>query len=152
MKTAALLLLLLLGALPCARAQAPAPAASPAPAPPAPALRSRLSDVVGALANEGFNLRDGSWAGKLESGKAHELPVHLFAGNQYWFCAALSPGEGKPRITLGDSSGAEVKAVSYSAPDIAAVGVTAPSTGRYVLSIRYPAPGAREFSLLYLYK
>jgi len=35
---------------------------------------------------------------------------------------------------------------------IAAAGVTAAATGRYVLEIKGPSPGTREFCLLYLFK
>lgn len=150
MKTAASFAFVLIGALACSHAQSPEAVAEAKP--PVAALRARLSDAVGALGNEGFKLRDGVWTGTLEAGKARELPVHLFAGNQYWFCAALSTDGGESHIVLRDPSGADVPTVPYAAPGIAAVGVTAPSTGRYILSINDPSPGAREFTLLYLYK
>lgn len=134
----------------------PAAAQEPAPSPvspaPAPTLRARLYDVAGALGNDGFKVRDGAWEGILEGGKTQRLPVNLFAGNQYWFCAATSaPGE-DPVIVLRDPEGRPVDTVSYRSEGIAAHGVTAPVTGLYTLELKGSSSGARDFCLLYLFK
>ena len=131
-------------------AQAPSP--SPTAAAPAPGLRPALYDLAGALAHEGFKTRDGAWSGVLQGGQPQRLALNLFAGNQYWFCAASSsPGE-SPLITLRDPSGKAVDLVPFKKDGVAAAGVTAGTTGRYVLEIGGSARGSREFCLLYLFK
>lgn len=142
-------ILLLCGAW-SAAAEKPAP--SPTPQAPVPTLRARLYDVAGALGNDGFKIRDGAWAGILEGGKTQRLPVNLFAGNQYWFCATTSaPGEDAV-IVLRDPTGQPVDTVSYRSEGIAAHGVTAPVTGLYTLELKGAYSGTRDFCLLYLFK
>jgi len=143
-------LLIFLAVLPGVFAQGPD--SSPSPAAPASALRPVLYDLAGALGNEGFKLRDGAWSGVLQGGKPQRLALNLFAGNQYWFCAASSaPGE-SPSITLRDPSGQAVELVPFKRDGVAAAGVTADATGRYVLEIEGSARGSREFCVLYLFK
>lgn len=131
-------------------AQGPDP--SPAAAEPAPDLRPALYELAGALGNEGFKVRDGAWSGVLQGGKPRRVALNLFAGNQYWFCAASSaPGE-SPSITLRDPSGQAVDLVPFKRDGVAAAGVTAAATGRYVLEIGGSTRGSREFCVLYLFK
>lgn len=118
----------------------------------APVLRPRLYDVAGALGNDGFKTRDGAWTGVLQGEKPRRLAVNLFAGNQYWFCAATSATGETPSLSLRDPSGRELETVSYAKDGVAAVGVTAPATGRYVVELAGSAAGSREFCLLYLFK
>jgi hypothetical protein len=130
-------------------AQEPQP--SPRPEPVVP-LRARLLDFGGALANEGFRLRDGFWSGRLEPGKPRRLAVNLFAGNQYWFCAATGAPEVRPVIALYDPQGEPVTGLVHHAEDVAAVGVTAGATGRYIIELATPRGAASEFCLIYLFK
>ncbi|MEX1045452.1 MAG: hypothetical protein WEC73_04925 [Chthoniobacterales bacterium] len=124
----------------------------PSPTPAAdPALRARLLDFGGALANEGFRLRDGFWAGRLESGKSKRLAVNLFAGNQYWFCAATGSAT-QPRVVLYDPQGAVVPVLAHEGEGLAAVGVTAAVTGRYIVEVAGARGPASDFCLLYLFK
>lgn len=131
-------------------------AQGPDPSPPAaeqpPSLRPALYDLAGALGNEGFKVRDGVWSGVLQGGKPQRLALNLFAGNQYWFCAASSaPGE-SPSIMLRDPSGQAVDLVPFKRDRVSAAGVTAGATGRYILEIGGSARGSREFCVLYLFK
>jgi len=124
----------------------------PSPTPAAdPALRARLLDFGGALANEGFRLRDGFWAGRLESGQAKRLAVNLFAGNQYWFCAATGSAT-QPRVVLYDPQGAVVPVLAHEGEGLAAAGVTAAVTGRYIVEVTGARGPASDFCLLYLFK
>ncbi len=143
-------LLILLAASSGVFAQSPGP--SPAAAEPAPGLRPALYDLAGALGNEGFKVRDGVWSGILQDGKPRHVALNLFAGNQYWFCAASSaPGE-SPSITLRDPSGQAVDLVPFKRDKVSAAGVTAGATGRYILEIGGSARGSREICVLYLFK
>ena len=142
------ILLALLGAASLAVAKEPPVAEKSAP----PELRPRIYDVAGALGNQGFKARDGAWLGTMQGGKPQRLAVNLFAGNQYWFCAATSASGGKPSLFLRDPSGKAVETVLFEKDGVAAVGVTAAMTGRYVLQIEESAPGLRDFCVLYFFK
>ena len=119
---------------------------------PAYGLRPRLYAIAGALGNEGFKARDGAWSGTLQGRKPQRLAVNLFSGNQYWFCAATSASGETPSLSLRDPSGGAVGLVLFEKDGVAAAGVTAAATGRYVLQIEGSAPGSRDFCLLYLFK
>lgn len=138
----------------CLAAVAPAQEVQPTPVPSpetAPSLRALLLEFGGALANDGFRLRDSYWSGRLEPGRPRRLAVNLFAGNKYWFCAAVAPGV-PPAIRLYDPQGEEVEVQDHRDAELAAAGVTAESTGRYVLEIKAPRGPAADFCLLYLFK
>lgn len=126
--------------------------AEPSDKTPETTLPARLYSVVGALGNEGFKLRDGSWSGSIEGSKAQRLAVNLFAGNQYWFSAATSAAGETPDLVLRDPSGNKMQTVAYEGSGIAAVGVTAPVTGRYIVELSGSAAGSRNFCLFYLFK
>lgn len=128
--------------------------AQPSPMPPSPevSLRARLLDFGGVLANEGFRFRDSTWSGRLEAGKPRRLAVNLFAGNQYWFCLAANAADTRPAIALFDPQGEQVTILGHDEDGLAAVGVTALTTGRYVVEIRSPRGPSTEFCLVYLFK
>jgi len=133
------------------RAQDPVPSSPPEPE-SAPSLRARLLEFGGALANDGFRLRDGYWSGRLEPGRPRRLAVNLFAGNQYWFCAAVDAPGDRPSIVLYDPRGEAVRVLAHEGPGLSAAGVTAPATGRYVVQIETSRGPAADFCLLYLFK
>jgi hypothetical protein len=126
----------------------PPPAALLAPA----ALRVRLADLGTALSNEGFKMRDRVWSGRIESGKPQRLVVNLFRGNDYLFCAAVEPSEGKTKLTLFGPEGRAVEVVEHQEQGLAAVGVTAATTGQYFVQLEATGGPASDFCLLYLYK
>jgi hypothetical protein len=117
-----------------------------------PTLRARLLEFAGALANGGFRLRDSHWSGRLEPGSPRRLAVNLFAGNQYWFGAAVEAPEERPVITLYDPQGEVVPVLAHDAPGLAAAGVTAAATGRYVVEVRTTRGPATDFCFIYLFK
>jgi hypothetical protein len=126
---------------------------TPAPSPEtAPSLRAQLLEFGGALANDGFRLRDSFWSGRLESGRPRRLAVNLFSGNKYWFCAAVAAPGVPPAISLFDPRGEAVDVQTHRDTGLSAAGVTAETTGRYVLEIKAPRGPAADFCLLYLFK
>lgn len=130
----------------------PAVDAAPSGKTPDTTLPARLYSVVGALGNEGFKLRDGAWSGSIEGSKAQRLAVNLFAGNQYWFSAATSGAGETPDLVVRDPSGNKMQTVAYEGGGVAAVGVTAPVTGRYIVELSGSSAGSRDFCLFYLFK
>lgn len=151
---AAAALVLLAGSL---HASGPTPSPSPSPTPDpartaAAALRARALDLAGAFQNDGFKTRDCSWSGRLEPGEPRRIAVHLFAGNHYWFAAAAPETARAPRLAVYDPAGNPVAATSHEGAGLAAAGVTATTTGRYVVEIGAGGPSATEFNLVYLFK
>jgi len=136
-------------------AQDPTPSPAPTPTPealPSAELRAKLSDLGGALSNEGFKMRDRIWSGKIKPGQPQRLAVNLFRGNQYWFCAAMDPEIKAPRVTVYSPDGQALEAAKHSEPGMAAGGVTAESTGQYFIEIETSSGPASDFCLLYLFK
>ena len=149
------IILLCTAAAAMAFAEEPSPSPSPAPSPealPSAELRVRLSDLTGALSNEGFKSRDRVWSGKVKPGQPQRLAVNLFRGNQYWFCAAVDPKIESPRVTVFAPDGQPVEAARHAEPGLAAAGVTAESTGQYFVEVETTSGPASEFCFLYLFK
>lgn len=146
---------IMLGTVATTLALADEPSSSPAPSPeplPSATLRVRLSDLTGALSNEGFKSRDRVWSGQVKPGQPRRLAVHLFRGNQYWFCAAVDPEIESPRVTVFGPDGRAVEAARHAEPGLAAAGVTAAATGQYFAEVETSSGPASEFCFLYLFK
>ena len=133
------------------RGQTPSP--SPTPVPVAvPPLRARLMDLGGALSNDGFKMRDRIWSGKIEPGGPQRLAVNLFRGNHCWFAAATDPEVKNVTVSLFGPDGAPVAGLDHREAGLAAVGVTAETTGQYFVQIETSGGPSSDFCLLYLFK
>lgn len=127
------------------------------PAPEAPAAeaetRNAVLDLAGAFSNDGYKIRDGFWFSDLEPGKSATIQVNLFAGNEYWFCAASNASDAKLKVTVYDETGALVDQQEYEDGSRAAAGVVADRSGPYYVKVKL-ADGAEKapFSLIYCYK
>ena len=105
----------------------------------ATAKRNAL-DLVGALVNDGFRVRDGDWMVTLIPKKPVFLQVTLFAGNQYWFAAAVTPPGDKLKLSTYDATGHSIKLDTWcdneavSGAKIAG-GFIAPKSGKYFVGI-----------------
>lgn len=141
----------LLAAVSSSPATQPSPVPSPTPAAASP-LRVKLMDLGGALSNDGFKMRDRVWSGKIEAGQPQRLAVNLFRGNHYWFCAAVDPHGEALKVSLFTADGTPVPGVDHAEPGLAAVGVTAETTGQYFVQIETTGGPASDFCLLYLFK
>lgn len=134
-------------------AQSPSPEPLPAAPPLAPApLRVKLADFGTVLSNEGFKMRDRIWSGRVESGQPQRLAVNLFRGNNYWFCAAFEPSDGKAKLILYGPDGRAVETLDHQEPGLAAAGVTVGTTGQYFVQVETAGGPASDFCLLYLFK
>ena len=144
MKLAASILLLLVAA------GYASPGGTNQQADPEPSLRARIFEIGVALSNEGFKARDGFWSGRLSSGRSARFAVNLFAGNGYWFAAALPPGTPEARVRVYGPDGSVLETTDYSADGLAAAGVTATVTGEYFVSVE--AAASADFCLMYFFK
>jgi len=104
------------------------------------------------LSNDGFKMRDRIWSGKVGPGEPRRLAVNLFSGNHYWFCAAADPEVGNLKVSLFGPDGARVAGLDHREAGLAAVGVTAETTGQYFVQVETAGGPASDFCLLYLFK
>lgn len=134
---------------------------TPSPAPPGadaggaaePQARSAALELAGAFSNDGYKIRDGFYFGDLEPGKPKVVEVNLFAGNEYWFCAAANEPARKIAIEVFDEDGRPVKdQQSYADGAKVAAGVVAPASGKYLVKVA-PVEGEKsQFCFVYCYK
>jgi hypothetical protein len=134
---------------------------------PIPTESRRLSlETAGAFVNDGFRIRDGEWSGKLSAGAPMVLQVTLFAGEHYWFVAAVQAAHIPLRITVYDAVGKPVKGLSWHDPlqektersaSRSAEGVTPTQSGKYYVGVEFEGAsgtpnGLVDFSMVYCYK
>jgi len=137
----------------------PAVAATPGPTPAAqetgagPKARSAALELAGAFSNDGYKIRDGFYFGDLEPGKGVVVEVNLFAGNEYWFCAAANEPVRKISVQVYDEDGALASGQQYydDGPK-AAAGIVAPESGKYLVKITLAEGDKSQFCFLYCYK
>ncbi len=127
--------------------------AAPSPAPPEDlSARSRALELAGAFTNEGYKIRDGFWSGDIEMGKPRFLEVNLFAGNEYWFCAAATSPARKIAVTLFDAKGRPIETEPYADGAVAGAGAEPEASGKYIVKIELLEGQKAPFCLLYAYK
>lgn len=156
MKRLLLSLLAVLTATTALRAQSPAVAAA-AIAPTAEetaqaATRAATLELAGAFSNDGYKIRDGFYFGALEPGKSAIIEVNLFAGDEYWFCAAGIAPARKLAVSVFDEDGKPVEQQSYGDGANAAAGVVAPLSGKYFVKVTLLEGDKSPFCFLYCYK
>jgi hypothetical protein len=126
---------------------------------PSPALeendvsaRSKALELAGAFSNDGYKIRDGYWPGEIEPNRAQFLEVNLFAGNEYWFSAAVtSPGR-KIAVSVLDEQGQPVEYQTYEDGQVAAAGFVPEVSGRFFIKMALLEGDKSQFCLLYSYK
>lgn len=114
--------------------------------------RSKVLELAGAFANDGYKIRDGYWSGILEPGKPQILEVNLFAGNAYWFSAAALAPARKLSVTLFDENGRPVTGEVFQDGSTAAAGLLPDASGRYFVRLELAEGDKAEFCLVYSYK
>ncbi len=117
-----------------------------------PTARSKVLELAGAFANDGYKVRDGYWSGVLEPGKPQILEVNLFAGNAYWFSAAAVAPARKLSVTLFDENGRPVAGEVFGDGATAAAGLLPDASGRYFVRLELVEGDKADFCLVYSYK
>ncbi|GAB4166214.1 MAG: hypothetical protein Fur0032_03490 [Terrimicrobiaceae bacterium] len=137
----------------CAQEVASKPSpATPASAPAELSVRSKALELAGAFSNDGYRIRDGFWSGDIETGHPKLLEVNLFAGNEYWFCAAAGAKARKISVAVFDESGQPVDFLDYSEGATAAAGIEPEVSGRHWVQVELLEGDKTEFCLVYAYK
>jgi hypothetical protein len=114
--------------------------------------RAATLELAGAFSNDGYKIRDGFYFGSLEPGKPVLIEVNLFAGNEYWFCAAGIAPARKVTIRVYDEEGKFVEQQSYGDGASAAAGVVAPWSGKFFVQVSLNEGEKAPFTFLYCYK
>lgn len=114
--------------------------------------RSKVLELAGAFANDGYKVRDGYWSGVLEPGKPQILEVNLFAGNAYWFSAAAPAPAKKLSVSLFDENGRPVTGEIFQDGSTAAAGLVPDASGRYFVRLELAEGDKADFCLVYSYK
>ncbi len=78
--------------------------------------------------------------------------MNLYAGDEYWFCAAANAPAGKVAVKVYDEDGAPVDQQYYSDGSKAAAGVVAGASGKYLVKISLVDGAKSQFCFLYAYK
>ena len=140
-----------------ARAQEPAPSpqATQTPTPESAqdvSARSLALDVAGAFTNDGYRIRDGFWPGTAEPGRPQYLQVNVFAGNEYWFCAAATQPARKVAVSVYSEDGQPVDYLTFTDGNRAAAGFEPDISGRYFVRFEVLEGEKAPFCLVYAYK
>ena len=127
-----------------------------APSPPTAetdvSVRSKALELAGAFSNDGYKIRDGYWPGEIEPNRSQFLEVNLFAGNEYWFSAAVaSPGR-KIAVSVLNEKGIPMEYQTYEDGQSAAAGFVPEVSGRYFIKMTLLEGDKSQFCLLYSYK
>ena len=130
-----------------ASAQAPAVQATDAQV----ETRAAALQVAGAFSNDGFKIRDGHWWGSITPKEPKIIQVNLYAGNQYWFVAAVSPEAKRLTVTVYDETGKPMATEPYEHAGQAAAGFAPTVSGPYYVRLGVEGDPA-TFCLLYSYK
>lgn len=131
------------------------PAAPPAPADASATqalTRSSALELAGAFSNDGYKIRDGFWYAPVETGHDPILAVNLFAGNEYWFCAAAAPPATKIAITVYNEAGEIVDQQNFADGARFAAGVEPDASGTYFVKVSLLEGAKSQFCLVYCYK
>ncbi len=152
-------LLSILAALTTVAAQADPAAATPAPTPQTDEAasaeaqaRSAALELAGAFSNDGYKIRDGYYFGDLDAKKSVLIEVNLFAGDEYWFCAAANEPARKIDVKVYDEEGKPVEQQFYNDGSTAAAGIVAGVSGKYLVKISLAGGESSQFCFLYCYK
>ena len=119
------------------------------------AARETALEMAGAFSNDGYKIRDGHWAGKLQPRETKVVTVNLYAGNQYYFSLGASDKAKKVLVTVYDEAGKVVADETiFQDPDKvrAAAGVSPVASGPYYVGVQVVDGAAADFCLLYSYK
>lgn len=110
-------------------------------------------ELAGGFKNDGYKIRDGHWAGRLQPNEPQRVVVNLYAGNQYWFSLGATDKSKKVAVTVFDETGRQVEAEEfYQEAKRAAAGVSPVASGPYYVSVQLLEGEPTDFCLVYSYK
>lgn len=114
--------------------------------------RRAALELAGAWTNDGFRLRERTWAGMLPEGKPALARVNLLAGNRYWFTAATNAASTSLTLNIYTEQGAPIAAQTHRDGPLAAVGFAPATSGSYIIGVSESSGTPVPFCLVYSYK
>lgn len=107
--------------------------------------------AAAAAAADGRYLREATWAREAVPGEVIEVPLQLYAGNEYTFCLGYDGAAGAPEVSLRDGAGRLVPASLRRTAQ--AVLLTVPIEATSVFRIRLESGKAKvALALTYVYR
>lgn len=117
------------------------------------AQRAALPSLTG---ENPFILRESSWAGEVEPGKARLIQVQLFKRNDYHFWLAVPDREAGVSLNLYNGKGEllETENPRYERPNVVGLVVSPAETGLYYLrlSLHSTVGQPQPWSVIYAYR
>ena len=114
--------------------------------------RRAALELAGAWANDGFRLRERSWAGILPNDKPAIARVTLLAGNRYWFSAATNAASTTLSLNIYTELGTPIIAEIYQDGPLTAAGFAPAASGSYLIALSEFHGTPVPFCLVYSYK
>ncbi len=103
-----------------------------------------------------FILRESTWSGEVEPGKARLIQVQLFKRNDYHFWVAMPDRKAAVNLNLYNGKGEllEAKTLRYETPNLASLIATPSETGIYYLRLSLPttAEENQPWTVIYAYR
>lgn len=103
-----------------------------------------------------FVLRESSWSGMLDPGKARLIQVQLFLRNEYHFWFAVPDRKAGLNLNVYNGAGEMVKTenLTYGDPNVVSLIVRPEETGIYYLriSLQTTAASPQKWSVIYAYR
>jgi hypothetical protein len=103
-----------------------------------------------------FILRESTWSGEVEPGKARLIQVQLFKRNDYHFWVAVPDRKAAVNLNLYNGKGEllEAKTLRYETPNLASLIATPSETGIYYLrlSLQSTVEETQPWTVIYAYR
>jgi len=103
-----------------------------------------------------FVLRESTWSGEVEPGKARLIQVQLFKRNDYHFWVAMPDRKAAVNLNLYNGKGEllEAKTLRYETPNLASLIATPSETGIYYLrlSLQTTVEETQPWTVIYAYR
>jgi hypothetical protein len=103
-----------------------------------------------------FILRESTWSGEVEPGKARLIQVQLFKRNDYHFWVAVPDRKASVNLNLYNGKGEllEAKNLRYETPNVASIIASPSETGIYYLrlSLQTTVEEMQPWTVIYAYR
>lgn len=100
---------------------------------------------------KGFKIRQEYWKGTLISGEQKMVKHQLFKGGEVWFWLGTSTEDVKLEIEIYDAKGVKIASEKKNTKDCAALKLTAPKTGTYLVVFKITGKPKEEIDWALVY-
>lgn len=100
---------------------------------------------------EGFKIRQEYWNGNTVSGGQKMVKHQLFKGSTVWFWLGTSTENVKMEVEIYDSKGVKIASEKKSGKDFAALKLTPPKTGTYLIVFKLTGVPKEEIDWALVY-